>query len=128
MTSKLLVYLRIWGGRRKNKKDIPRVPAVCLLELLTDQVLCALSGTLKTRPVCARRKPRARMYTPIVSKINGLPQSLGGAADAKPLAALTPEFPDSSVCIMKERISSFFFSSLQRAIGTQGGSVLHAAC
>lgn len=48
------------------------------------------------------------MYTPIVSKINGLLQSLGGAVDAKPLAALTPEFPNSSVCIRKERISSFF--------------------
>lgn len=50
------------------------------------------------------------MYTPIVSKINGLLQSLGGAVDAKPLAALTPEFPNSSVCIRKERISFFLFS------------------
>lgn len=56
------------------------------------------------------------MYTPIVSKINGLLQSLGGAVDAKPLAALTPEFPNSSVCIRKERISSFFPPSRDRLI------------
>lgn len=56
------------------------------------------------------------MYTPIVSRIKGLPQILGGAADAKPLAALTPEFPD---CVRKERMSFFLFfflSSRERLV------------